>query len=124
MHDSVASKVVIISRQAGAKKGRCYMSEALSSFIQEVRLYVKEKLLNYVKQFDVEYWVGYVNENQRKFAWVTPYVKISAKTSEPDKAGRCVWLRKYYDDVSLSSSPLTKYEFYDEIVNLLYAKYF
>jgi len=100
------------------------MSESLSRFIEETRTYVKEKLLNYVKNFDIEHWVEWVNENQYKFSWGTPYVRITASTSPADKAGHCVWLCKYYDDVSLSSSPLTKDEFYNEIVNLLYAKYF
>ena len=100
------------------------MSESLNRFIEETRTYVKEKLLSYVKNFDVEHWVGWVNENQHKFSWVTPYVRIRAYTSPSDKAGHCVSLWKYYDDVSLSTSPLTKDEFYNEIVNLLYAKYF
>ena len=100
------------------------MSKPLNNFIEEIRANVKSELLKYVNEFDLKHWVDYVNENPRKFTWGTPYVKVNATIFSANKFGQCVQLSKYYDEDSLSFYPLTKDEFYIEVVELLYSKYF
>lgn len=100
------------------------MSKTLDQTITTLRTNVREELRKYVNEFDVDFWVNFVNNNEKTFAWCTPFRKISAsRSSYTDPKGRFISFYYKHDD-GISVLPYTKEEFFDQIVDLLFAKYF
>ena len=101
------------------------MSKPIGILVQELRTYIKAELLKFVKEFDVDYWVDFVNNNKTTFAYSSPYREISARVSDyVDPKGRFISFTGNYGGDSWMFTHYTVEEFFEQIVDLLYPKYF
>ena len=100
------------------------MSQTFNQLVEKIRADIKVQILNHVRQFDVNYWVDFVNNNATTFDWCSPFRKIRASVSDyVDPKGRFIQFTGEHD-YGVSIFPYNEREFFDQIVDLLFAKYF